>query len=90
MTKTNSKIMNLPKFLMSSADPTQVATTVKGFILAVTPLIILTTGLNQADVTAGTQAIIDGIMAVTTMWGAAKMVYGIARKMRLGRWTAAE
>lgn len=80
ITKTMSKLK--PKLLGSSADPTKIAMTIKGVLVAIIPIAIYF-GMNNAstDLPALGDAIIGAVQAVTAAIAAVMFVYGIARKV---------
>lgn len=80
--------MQIPKFLTSSADPTKVSTFVRGFLISLIPLAMVVTGIPQAELTGIVDAVVDVIFFALALVGAVQALYGLARKLYLGRWSA--
>ena len=78
------------KFLTSSTDPNKLSLTIRGILLAILPIIMVFTGLTEAEI----QPIIDGIVQLvfllTAIVSAGQVVYGAIRKLYIGRWSAGE
>ena len=71
--------MNLEKFVTSSVDPTKLSLTVRGFLVAFIPLILVFTGLSETEV----NTLVDGIVRIaflgTALYSAVAVVGGIFR-----------
>lgn len=80
----------MKKFLMSSADPAKVGLAVRGFLTMVIPILIIFTGLPEKEINTAVDTIVAITIAGTTIFGGIQFLLGLARKARLGRWTAAE
>lgn len=79
---------NINKLLKSSADPEKLSTTVKGILLAIVPVIIMVTGLEQEEVNTLVNAIVQVVFLGASLISACQIIYGLARKIYLGRWSA--
>jgi hypothetical protein len=75
-------------FLTSSSDSTQISRTIKGFLTALIPLIIAVTGLSAVDITPFIDALVMLVNAIAGLAAASQIVYGLARKLYLQRWSA--
>lgn len=80
--------MNLPSFLASSKDPAKLGLTVRGFLISIVPLIMLVTGLAETEVNSAIDAVVLITVAGASVVGAVQMLFGLARKAYLGRWSA--
>lgn len=76
------------KFLASSADPTKLSMTVRGVLVAIIPLLVVFTGLGDAEVNAIIDLIVNIVFWVTSIVSAVVTLYGLVRKVQLGRWSA--
>lgn len=81
--------MTIQTLLTSSADPTKTSLFIRGILTALVPLVIALTGLNEADVNAFIDAVVNAAFYITGALAAAQVVYGLARKLYLGQWSAA-
>lgn len=82
--------MNFLNWLVtSSADPSKLALTVKGLLMAVAPLLILAFGINDVDYGATVNAIVSLIVGGGGIISAVVTLYGLSRKITLGKWSAA-
>lgn len=80
--------MNFDKLITSSVDPTKLSLTIRGFLVALIPLIIVFTGLSEADVNGLVDGIVNIVFLATSLYSAGAMVVGLLRKAKLGRWSA--
>lgn len=78
------------KLTRSSSDAQQLSMTVKGALISLVPIIVALTGIPEADITPAISAVVDGINAGFALAGAVITIYGLLRKIYLGRWSAAE
>ncbi len=74
--------------VMSSADPSKVALTVKGFLTAAIPFIILSSGVFHFNVdsdslTALFEEVGNVVMMILTVVGTIQTIWGLARKIGL-------
>jgi hypothetical protein len=74
----------------SSADATKISTTVKGLLMAILPLLIVWTGLEEATITPIIDSIVTIVFTVTSLISAGQIFYGLCRKVYLQRWAAGE
>lgn len=80
----------LKKLLASSADPKKISLTLKGILLAAAPIIIATTNLNADQYTVIVNGLVDITFYGTALASAFSMVFGLVRKIQLGKWSATE
>lgn len=78
----------MKSLIMSSADATKYSTTFKGFALGLVPLIMMVTGMTVDDTEGLINAIEKLIFFGTALIASAQVVYGLVRKLYLGRWSA--
>jgi hypothetical protein len=76
------------KYLVSSADATKYSTTFKGILMAVLPIIMIVSGLNEAELIPIIEAISNGIFLITSAIASLQIVFGLGRKIYLERWSA--
>ena len=76
------------KLFTSSADPKQLSLTVRGILLAVLPILIALSGVDEATATGIVDTIVDITFYGTTLFSLVVTLYGLLRKIRLGRWSA--
>ena len=74
--------------ITSSADPKKVSLAVRGALLAIAPIAMYATGLTEADFNNLVEAIVTGVFALTTLASMMQIVWGLLRKVNLGRWSA--
>jgi len=74
----------------SSADPTKISKTVQGFLLVLVPIAMMVTGVSEAELTGVINVITQIVFFGASLIGSLQMLFGIARKFYLGRWSAAD
>ena len=72
----------------SSKDPHALSLTVKGLLLAITPIVMYSLGLTEADFNDIVGAIVNLVFTVATAFSAVMTVLGLLRKVKLNRWSA--
>lgn len=77
--KKQSKKMN--KYLASSVNPEKLSLTIKGILVGLVPLIIVLTGLNQAELNEVIEGIIQAVTGITTAIAGVMTAYGLLRKI---------
>lgn len=81
--------MKLPSFLMSSADPAKLGLTVRGALLAILPIVIIFSGLTEAELLPAVDAIVSFVTitssAVAAFWFALGLVRKIYFRIKDGR-----
>lgn len=82
--------MNIQKLLASSSDPKKLSMTIKAVLLALVPVFIVVTGMQEADVLGFIDQIVDVVFYGSALVSAFMGLYGLARKAYLGRWSAVE
>ncbi len=82
--------MTIQKLLTSSADPKKTSLFVKGILVALVPLVMAFTGASEAYVSAIVDGIVDVVFYGTALLSSVQIVYGLARKLQFGRWSAIE
>lgn len=81
------KINMNKKFYLSSANPNELAMTIKGLLLSVVPLILLVTKTNgftevgEAELNTFIEGVVNAIIAITGAVAALQVVYGSLRKV---------
>ncbi len=73
---------------MSSADPTKLSLMVKGFLMAIVPLLMVATGASETDLTTIIGYVEHAVFLLSSLWATAAVLYGAFRKLYLGRWTS--
>lgn len=81
-----SHFLNL--LIRSSADPRKVSLAVKGFVLAATPIAMFFFDVTNDEVGVVADAIEKVIMFGLSFLSAAMILFGLLRKIVLGRWAA--
>jgi hypothetical protein len=76
------------RFITSSANPERLSTTIKGLLMALVPIIMMSTGLSESEITPIIDGIVAVVFALTSLVAAVQVVYGLVRKVYLGRWSA--
>ena len=79
--------MNFQKLTTSSSDPTKLSTTVKGFLLMLLPVVMMFTGLTEAELGPIVDAVATVVFAGASLVSGLQILYGLGRKVYLGRWT---
>jgi hypothetical protein len=82
--------MDFSWLIRSSSDPRNTSLAVKGALLAIMPAALYLTGIAEADFNVIVDAAVTIVFAVTSIISAAQIIYGIVRKVKLGRWSASE
>jgi hypothetical protein len=82
--------MNFEKFITSSSDPRKLSLTVKGFLLAILPIILAITGMTEGEVQPIIDVVVDLTFYLTSIIAGVQMLIGLVRKVKLGRWSAKE
>lgn len=78
--------METIKYLItSSANPENTSLAVKGFLLGIAPIAMLLLGLDTNSFTNLSNSLADLTFWVISSISAVQVVYGIFRKIRLGR-----
>jgi len=75
--------------LKSSVDANKWSTTVKGFLMVLVPVIMMVTGISEAELSGVIDLISQVVFFGASLFGAAQMLYGLSRKIYMGRWSAA-
>ena len=75
-------------FLNSSTDPNKLSLTVKGLLTAILPILITVSGLSQTDATSFVDLITNLVFWSSSLFSGALTLYGLLRKISLGRWSA--
>jgi len=81
--------MQTPKFLTSSVNPQELGLTVKGFLTTLIPTVLVLSGLahvnvGQEQASQFVDAIVNIVVAFTTLTSTIAIFIGIARKMLVG------
>lgn len=74
--------------ITSSKDPKALSLTVKGALLAIAPLAMYAFGVTEADFNDIVGGIVNLVFALATAFSAFMTLWGLLRKVRLGRWSA--
>lgn len=82
--------MDLNWLIRSSADPHKYSMAIKGALVAIMPIALYLTGIAEADFNAFVDAVVMIIYAVSSIIAALQVIFGVARKVKLGRWSAPE
>lgn len=77
----------MSNFLSSSADANKISLTVKGILLSLVPIIMIMTGLTEAEIQPIIDTIVQIVFLATTMISAGQVLYGLMRKIYLKRWS---
>ena len=77
----------MSNFLSSSADANKISLTVKGILLSLVPIIMILTGLTEAEIQPIIDTIVQIVFLATTMISAGQVLYGLMRKIYLKRWS---
>lgn len=80
----------MKKFITSSADPKQLSLTVKGLLVSIVPLVMLFTGMTQAEINPIIDSIEQVVFFGASLLSAGQVLYGLVRKIKLGKWSADE
>ena len=75
------------KLLTSSADPTKVSLAVKGFLITMAPIVMVVLGITDADYSGVVEAVEKVVFYSTSLIGPLTALYGLVRKVQLGRWS---
>jgi len=73
--------MNYPKFLQSSVDPTQLSMMVRGFLMALVPILMVVTGMSENEFTPIFDAAQLTVFYLTSAVAALWVVWGGIRKI---------
>jgi hypothetical protein len=76
--------------ISSSSNPAAMGMTVRGVLVVLVPLIASLFGLGQDDSNALVEAIVQLVVSGMTLMGVAMTVFGLVRKLYLGRWSHPE
>jgi hypothetical protein len=76
--------------ITSSADPNKLSLAVKGFLLGIAPIAMLLFGLTQTDFGTLVDTVVNLVFWITSGIAAIQVLFGILRKVKLGRWSASE
>lgn len=66
---------------MSSSDPAVLGLTVRGFLVGLVPLVVLLTGLSEAEINPIIDAIVALVTAASIGVSAAMVLVGLIRKV---------
>lgn len=77
----------MSNFLSSSADANKISLTVKGILLSLVPIIMIMTGLTEAEIQPIIDTIVQIVFLATTLISAGQVLYGLMRKIYLKRWS---
>lgn len=80
----------MKSLIMSSADATKYSTTFKGIAVSLIPIIMVVTGMTAETAQGWVDAIEQVIFYGTSFIAAFQVLYGLARKLYLQRWSAKE
>lgn len=72
--------------LTSSADPQTMGMTLRGVLVLVVPLIAHLFGVGQDTSDALVEGIVQLVVSALTLIGVGMTVFGLFRKLYLGRW----
>ena len=78
------------KIFKSSVDPQKVSLAVKGFLAMLVPVVMVVTGIPEAELTGITELISQAVFYGVGFVGAVQLLYGLGRKVYMGRWSAAK
>lgn len=78
----------IAKLLVSSKNPSQLSLTIKGVLVGFVPLLMLLTGLTEADINALIDTVVQVAFYATAIISAVQVAYGLPRKIQMGRWTS--
>ena len=78
--------MKIPKFLTSSVDPNELGLTVKGFLTALIPVVLVLSGIahvnvGQEQISQFIDALVNIVVASTTLISTVAIFVGIVRKI---------
>ena len=76
------------KLFTSSADPKALSLTVKGILTAILPIVIVLLGIDEATANGILDTIVNIVFYGSTLLSALVTLYGLLRKVRLGKWSA--
>ena len=79
---------NIPRFLTSSADPTQVAATARGIFKAIVAVLVIAFGFTEAELMPIVDLLVDIVTYTMLLYGTGQALFGLARKLYLRRWSA--
>lgn len=82
--------MDFKSLITSSADPNKTSLAVKGFLLAIAPIAMVLLGLTDGDFGKLVDAVTTVVFAVTSTIAAVQIIWGVVRKIQLGRWSASQ
>lgn len=77
----------MSNFLSSSADANKISLTVKGILLSLVPIIMISTGLTEAEIQPIIDTVVQMVFLATTIVSAGQVLYGLMRKIYLKRWS---
>lgn len=80
----------LKKLFTSSTDPKKISLTVQGALVAIAPIAIAMTNLNADQYNAVVNGVVDIVFYGTALVSALTTVYGLVRKVKLGKWSAVD
>ena len=69
----------------SSADPEKMALTVKGFLVFIVPVVAMLFGIDNELANSLIGPLVDATTTIMTLIGLGMTIYGIGRKIILGR-----
>lgn len=77
----------MSNFLSSSADANKISLTIKGILLSLVPIIMISTGLTEAEIQPIIDTVVQMVFLATTIVSAGQVLYGLMRKIYLKRWS---
>lgn len=80
--------MNFQKLITSSSDPKALSLTVKGILTALLPIVIALSGIDEATANGILDTIVNIVFYGSSLLSALVTLYGLLRKVKLGRWSA--
>jgi len=80
----------LYKLTRSSSNPQELSATVHGLLVAIIPLLIIFTGLSTEDINVFIDTVTDLVLVFSSGYALSVTLYGLARKVYNGKWSASE
>ena len=77
----------MKSLITSSADPQKISLTIKGLLTTLIPVILVVTGMAEADITQAIDSIGTLVFAVASAIAAGQVLFGLGRKIYLKRWS---
>jgi hypothetical protein len=74
--------------ITSSANPSETSLTAKAFLLGFAPILMLVTGMADADIKGLIEAVSNVIFLILSLVSVIGVIAGLLRKYNLGRWSA--